>query len=137
MTSRILLLIFCSLMAVGAYPHTSKHALDWAGTYTGTCPDEAGEVLLRLTLEYDHTFTKERITDTTQQDISGTLEWFDDGLRIRLIGPDTTTVLSAHVGENRLFLLTDAGEHHAPSLWEHPSLEKELPQDSTLPECTQ
>jgi uncharacterized lipoprotein NlpE involved in copper resistance len=80
-----------SAEAMAAHPHSSRDALDWAGTYEGTlpCADCPG-VRTRVQLRMDGTFTltqeylQRSVAPRTAQ---GRFEWDADGRDVLLEGP--------------------------------------------------
>jgi heat shock protein HslJ len=91
--------------------HTSRIALDWAGTYEGllSCADCAG-IHTQLTLEPDGRFemvTRPLVRDAVPSSARGAFDWEADGNTIAL-GDDADGQRFA-VGEGRLLLL-EAGQ---------------------------
>ncbi len=91
--------------------HTSRIALDWAGTYEGllSCADCAG-IHTQLTLEPDGRFemvTRRLVRDAAPSSARGTFDWEADGNTIAL--SDDADGQRFAVGEGRLLLL-EAGQ---------------------------
>lgn len=90
--------------------HTSKNALDWEGTYTGTfpCADCEG-IEVTITLNKDQTFILKDIYLGKKDgdfETRGYFKWLEDGQKI-LLSDDNET--SYFVGENTLTLLDKTG----------------------------
>lgn len=101
--------------------HTSRLALDWAGTYEGVlpCVDCAG-TRVRLALEDGGSFTLHELSfrsGAAESVQSGRFEWMPDGNAIRLDGAGGGRAFA--VGEGRLILLGDDGSRPGPDAVVH------------------
>jgi len=91
--------------------HTSRIALDWAGTYEGMlpCVDCAG-IRTRVTLANDGSFALQTLpmqSGAEEASITGTFRWLPDGNSIALEGPGDGRTFE--VGEGRLIVLNVDG----------------------------
>ncbi len=112
--------------AVHADGHNSRNALDWAGVYEGVvpCADCPG-IEHRLTLEQSGTYqleTRYLERSPAPQVVQGSFKWNDAGSIIRL--DQAGSRLRFQVGENRLWMLNQAGERISGPLAEHYILNK-------------
>src|SRR5512137_324153 len=91
--------------------HSSRNALDWAGTYEGVtpCADCPG-IRTRLTLKRDGSFelsTQYLDRQAAPRTVQGTFRWNDAGSTITLDGPGEGQQF--RVGEGRLLQLDRDG----------------------------
>lgn len=96
--------------------HTSRIALDWAGTYEGVLPciDCAG-IRTRLTLASDGTFAMQTLpfrSGAEEASITGSFRWLPDGHAIALEGAGDGR--SFQVGEGRLMVVNVDGSRPDP-----------------------
>ncbi|MFA7681162.1 MAG: copper resistance protein NlpE [Pigmentiphaga sp.] len=106
--------------------HTSRNALDWAGVYEGVvpCADCPG-IEHRLTLEQSGGYqleTRYLERSPAPQIVQGSFTWNEAGSTIRL--DQAGSRLRFQVGENRLWMLNQAGERISGPLAEHYILNK-------------
>ena len=128
------LLVVCVLGLAGCMPrgdgsaappvpdpaHSSRNALDWAGTYEGVtpCADCPG-IRMRLTLQRDGRFeltTQYLDRQVARQTVRGAFTWNAEGSTVTLEGDGTGRQF--RVGEGRLLLLDRDG---APPSWNTPN----------------
>jgi uncharacterized lipoprotein NlpE involved in copper resistance len=109
--------------------HTSRIALDWAGTYKGVlpCADCEG-ILTELEIREDMTYRIRTVylgRDDAVFRRSGGFSWMEDGSRI-LLDDDGSGGGGEYylVGEGRLFVLDTRGQRIHGDLEEHYILEK-------------
>ena len=113
--------------------HTSRIALDWAGTYIGVLPCADCEgietvLLLREDLSFEMTRKYLGKSDPVFRQ-SGSFTWDEQGRSIRLEEEHPSgEAKHFQVGENRLFMLDMEGERVRGSLEEHYILHK-LPEN--------
>jgi heat shock protein HslJ len=96
--------------------HTSRIALDWAGTYRGVLPcADCESIATTLTLTPAYTYRLKTIYAGTDEDEgahfthTGVFKWDDAGRRVKLLNlPGSTGWYQ--VGENRVFALDQSGD---------------------------
>jgi copper homeostasis protein (lipoprotein) len=93
--------------------HTSRDALDWAGTYMGKLPcADCASIETVITLSASGRYRKSTLYSGRTDEVfveEGVFEWHSDGGRITLLSDEGDIGQQYRVGEDRLFHLDEEG----------------------------